>query len=101
MHHGEFNAGVTADDVIDPGGVAAVRPKLGLVLDLLGVADAAAGHARLLGLMRTVGLETTLAELGVDDLEPIVAEGFNPARAGNDPRRLTPEGLRAMLAGTQ
>jgi alcohol dehydrogenase class IV len=50
--------------------------------------------------MRAIALEATLAELGVDDLDPIVAEGFNPERAGNNPRRLTPETLRAMLAGT-
>lgn len=96
----EFNAGVTDDDVIDPGGVAAVRSKLALVLELLGVADAAAGRARLVDLMRAISLETTLAELGVADLDPIVAEGFNPERAGNNPRRLGPAVLRAMLAGT-
>ena len=50
--------------------------------------------------MRRLGLETTLAELGITDLDPLVAEGFNPARAGNNPRRLTPDVLRSMLAGT-
>lgn len=96
----EFNAGVTPDDVIDPGGVEAVRAKVALVLGLLGVADAAAGRGRLLDLMRAVSLETTLAELGIHDLAPIVAEGFNPERSGNNPRRLTPDVLRAMLAGS-
>ena len=97
----EFNAGVGAHDVLDPGGVKAVRAKLDIVLGLLGVADAAAGRRRLLDLMRRIGLETTLAELGITELEPIVAEGFNPARAGNNPRRLTPDVLRAMLDGTR
>ena len=96
----EFNAGVTSDDVIDPGGVEAVRAKLGIVLDLLGVRDAAAGRRRLLDLLDRISLEPTLADLGVAELDPIVAEGFNPQRAGNNPRRLTPEVLRAMLAGT-
>ena len=96
----EFNAGVTAADVNDPGGVEAVRDKVGLVLRLLGVDDPSAGRRRLLDLMRALSLETTLAELGIHDLEPIVAEGFNPERAGNNPRRLTPEVLHAMLAGT-
>ena len=97
----EFNAGVGPDDVLDPGGVAEVREKLEVVLGLLGVSDAPAGRRRLLDLMRRIGLETTLGELGVTDLEPIIAEGFNPARAGNNPRRLTPDVLRAMLAGTR
>ncbi|MEO5704051.1 MAG: phosphonoacetaldehyde reductase [Candidatus Limnocylindrales bacterium] len=96
----EFNAGVGPDDVQDPSGVETVRAKIAIVLQLLGVADAAAGRRRLLDLIRSVSLETSLAELGIDDLDPIVAEGFNPARAGNNPRRLTPEVLRAMLAGT-
>jgi alcohol dehydrogenase class IV len=96
----EFNAGVEPADAIDPGGVDAVRAKLDVVVELLGVAEAAAGRRRLLDLMRRIGLETTLGELGVTDLDPIVAEGFNPARAGNNPRRLTPDVLRAMLAGT-
>lgn len=96
----EFNAAVEAGDVIDPGGIEAVRAKLDVVLRLLGVPDAAAGRRRLVELMGRIGLETSLAELGVTDLDPIVAEGFNPARAGNNPRRLTPEVLRAMLAGT-
>lgn len=96
----EFNAGVGPDDVLDPGGVDAARAKLAVVLDLLGVRDAAAGRRKLLELMTRLGLETSLGELGVTDLDPIVAEGFNPARAGNNPRRLTPDVLRAMLAGT-
>jgi alcohol dehydrogenase class IV len=96
----EFNAGVEPGDVIDPGGVETVRAKIAVVLGLLRVPDAAAGRRRLLDLMRRLGLETSLAELGITDLDPIVAEGFNPARAGNNPRRLTPEVLRAMLAGT-
>ena len=50
--------------------------------------------------MRALSLETTLAELRITDLEPIVAEGFNPDRAGNNPRRLTPDVLQSMLAGT-
>ena len=97
----EFNAGVSGEDVLDPGGVDAARAKLQVVLDVLGVADAAAGRRMLLELMGRIGLETTLAELGITDLDPIVAEGFNPARAGNNPRRLTPDVLRAMLAGTR
>lgn len=96
----EFNAGATPDDVNDPGGVDAVQSKVALVLRLLGAADPAAGRRRLLDLMRAISLETTLAELGIHDLAPLVAEGFNPDRAGNNPRRLTPEVLHAMLAGT-
>ena len=42
-------------------------------------------------------LEARGHEVTVSDL---YAEGFNPARAGNNPRRVSPEVLRAMLAGT-
>ena len=96
-----FNAQVGATDVTDPGGVEAVRAKVDIVLRLLGARDAAEGRDRLLRLMRRIGLETSLAQLGVHDVDQIVAEGFNPDRAGNNPRRLTPEALRAMLLGAR
>lgn len=93
-----YNAAVGNDDVVDGGGVAAVRQKIGIILRLLGVPDAEAGRRRLLDLMVRIGLETSLAELGVHDADRIVAEGINPQRAGNNPRRITPEALFGILA---
>ena len=92
-----FNAAVGEADVADPRGVAAVQARIATVLALLGVREAEAGRDRLLELMRRLSLETTLAELGVRDIDVIVAEGLDPERAGNNPRRLTRVDLREML----
>lgn len=93
------NAAVGEDDCQDPRGVAAVRDRIAHILALLDVADAREGRERLLGLMRAIGLETSLAGLGITDRALIVREGFNPARMGNNPRRVTADALERILAG--
>ena len=93
-----FNAQVEQRDVNDPGGIEAVREKVNLVLELLGVDTPEAGCDRLRQLMERISLETSLAQLGIVDLDVILAEGFDPERAGNNPRRLSADSLRAMLA---
>ena len=50
--------------------------------------------------MDTVGLERRLSQLGIqttEDIELILAHGFNPERVKNNPRRLTKAVLRDML----
>ena len=95
-----FNAGVTEDDVLDPRGVAAVQERIARILELIGATDPEDGRRLLVERMERLGLETSLADLGVTDLDLIVSEGFNPARAGNNPRRLTPDALRLILGGS-
>ena len=92
-----FNAAVGEGDVADPRGVTAVQRRIATVLALLGVSEAEGGRRRLLELMRRLSLETSLAELGIRDLEVILAEGLSPERTGNNPRRLTRDDLREML----
>jgi len=57
------------------------------------------GAERLRGLLRRVGLKTSLRELGIDadGIEVCVREGYTPDRAGNNLRALNAESLRALL----
>ncbi len=46
------------------------------------------------------GLQTRLSQLGVnstEDIETIIANGFNPDRVTNNPRRVTKRDLRKIL----
>lgn len=49
------------------------------------------------GLMKDIGLETKLSQLGIYDLDLIIEEGFNRQRMKNNPRELTKKNLREIL----
>lgn len=93
-----FNAGLSEDDVADPRGVAHVRRMLSEIAGYLGASDAAGACSALESLMRESQLATRLGELGVRgaDIEGLV-EHMSLARAGNNPRRFTPEAARTLL----
>jgi alcohol dehydrogenase len=92
-----YNAAVTDDDVADARGAEWVRDSVQTLSAAIGGADADAAAARLLELMRAVSLETSLGALGIRDVDPIIAEAFNQ-RLANNPRRLTEEAVRGVLA---
>jgi alcohol dehydrogenase len=93
----EHNAQVSEADCQDPRGPGAVRDRIATILELLGVRSPREGRDRLLGLIREIGLETSLAELAIRNHDQILAEGFNPARMGNNPRSLSRDDLARML----
>lgn len=95
----EYNANVTADDCLHLRGADHVRATVHEIAALLGAAtihDAAQG---LRDLMTAIGLATRFRDTSVsrDGLETILTHGFHPDRVHNNPRRLTPDALRAML----
>jgi alcohol dehydrogenase class IV len=73
--------------------------RVGEILELLGAASPEDGRDRLVRVFASAGLAMRLGPLGVRaaDVERVVANGFNPQRAGNNPRRVTAPALRAML----
>lgn len=96
----KFNAGVTEEDTLDGRGAAWVQERLAEIAGLMGCdsPDAAAGEIR--QLTKQLGLETDLAKLGIigeAGLEVIVANGFNPQRVNNNPRRVTESHLWDLL----
>lgn len=93
-----FNARVGAADCQDRRGPAFVQRRLSDLYRLLGAADVATARTRLEDLISTVGLASQHA---VD--HPSAALGqlladTNPARLNNNPRRMTADDQRAMLA---
>ena len=49
--------------------------------------------------MNNIGLENKLSKLGINSAEDIelIAGSFNPARAANNPRKITEQALRKIL----
>jgi alcohol dehydrogenase class IV len=94
-----YNAAVSEADCLDPRGAEFIRQRMAELLALLAAGSPAEACAGIEDRMRRCGLETRLSELGLDGAarERIVDLGFNPDRVGNNPRRLDPAGLRAIL----
>jgi alcohol dehydrogenase class IV len=95
-----YNAAVEANDCLHPGGVAAVRRSMDELAQLLGASNATEAARLYRELAREIGLSLNPVELGIKtavDVETIVANGFNPQRVNNNPRRLTEEALRTIL----
>ncbi len=95
-----YNDGVEDEDVCDERGVGFVRTRIRELCEILGVDDAEGARVWLDDLMGQTGCPTRLSEVGmtVGDVEGIV-ENVNVERLANNPRRLTPEGIRNILQG--
>ena len=95
-----FNHGVDDDSVTDPRGAAYVQRRLHEIAAALGAASVPEAARWLDHLMDDLGLARTLPAVGVrtpEDVERIVAGGFNPQRMVNNPRRVSEHDLRDVL----
>lgn len=94
-----FNANVTEQDALDKRGVGYVRETIGEICCLLGGDNVVGARRKIDDLIEETGLQTRLSKLGLrnQDIETIVANGFDAARVRNNPRRLTKEALRGIL----
>jgi len=95
-----FNANVTDKDVVDKRGFGYVRKTINDICKLLGADSVGSAKATIDSLIFEIGLQTRLSRLGLrekKDIDIIVANGFNPARVGNNPRMLSKEDLREIL----
>jgi alcohol dehydrogenase class IV len=100
----EFNASVGDKDCLDERGPAYVRDTITEIAGLMGLADANRAAGAYDALMDEIGLSRDFRSLGIEsraDLETIIANGFNPQRVNNNPRRVTEAALREMLIGLQ
>lgn len=96
----EFNSQVDEQTCQDARGTDYVRQTINELLSLLEVEDMTAAEARLEGLLAAIGLENRLGAVGIvsdEDIDLIVANGFDPDRVKNNPRRLTEQDLRVLL----
>ncbi len=95
-----FNDGITDKDILDKRGVVYVEKTLKKLSTLIaGTPSVRVAASRLDQLLTEVGLERKLSELNIgrNDIELIIKNGFNPDRVKNNPRLLTREALRQIL----
>ena len=95
----EHNAGVTEADCVDHRGATAVRERIGAVLDAMGAADGADGRERFEALLARLGLATRLAGVGIASAaaRAAIVSSVNVERLANNPRRLAPAELAAIV----
>ncbi len=94
-----YNARVTAVDCQDPRGVEHVGGRIALIVELLGAADVSTACAKIESLLTELGVPSSLAAAGITDaaeLQELVAS-VNAERMSNNPRRLDPAALLALL----
>ena len=92
------NAAAGPEDVADPRGVEYVRRTTAELAQLLGARDEAEAAGNILKTMERAGLAPGLRTLGIDDVEVVVRDAFAPDRMRNNPRLLSEEALREILA---
>lgn len=95
-----FNDGVTSSDLLDARGVDYVRGVMGALCEMLACDDVREVSVMIGRRVEDLGLSMNLHDLGVkseEDRERIIANGFNPQRVNNNPRRFEVEDLRRIL----
>lgn len=95
-----FNAGVQEVDCLHPLGPEYVRDTMNELVALLGATDVPNAVQLYKDRMKEIGLSSDPRAFAIsrpEDIETIVANGFNPQRVNNNPRRLTENALRDQL----
>jgi len=94
------NSGVDESSCSDPRGPAAVRRRIGQIIELLGSATAEDASERLRSLIAAIGCPTRLDEVGVEEEHlPGLVDAVNLERLSNNPRAIDAEGMRRLLGG--
>ncbi|MFX1363510.1 MAG: phosphonoacetaldehyde reductase [Promethearchaeota archaeon] len=95
-----FNSNANEKDINDLRGVDFVKMTMNELISILGVSNFTDAKNKIKNLIKNIGLETNLGDLGIktqDDIEIIIKNGFNPERVKNNPRILTETQLREIL----
>lgn len=92
-----YNSELTKQDCLDKRGVDYVKKSIKEIVNLLGYNDEGQAQRGLSYLIKSIGLETNLGDLGISNLEVMIKEGFNHNRVRNNPRLLTENNLRNIL----
>ena len=93
----KYNYEVTVQDCNDDRGSEFVRKRIKDIVRILGCDTVDDACFKLNNLMKSIGMETSLAKAGIVDIETIVEHGFAPDRVANNPRLVTRENLRKLL----
>ena len=90
----EYNYQVSRDDCLDKRGSEFVRRRIEEIAGFLGAKDVKSGRRYLTGLMKNIGLPTKIDF----DMETVLKDAFTPERVANNPRLVTEDNLRRILA---
>jgi alcohol dehydrogenase class IV len=95
-----FNDGVTSKDVTDPRGPCQVRSAIREISELLGCQTAESARDRLTDLIRSLGLEVRLGDLGIRETADfeLLRDDVNLERLKNNPRALTAPDIEQLLS---
>ncbi|MCP6719464.1 MAG: iron-containing alcohol dehydrogenase [Patescibacteria group bacterium] len=93
----KYNYNVSDKNCNDKRGTKFIRQKIKKIIKLLGCNNIDDASTKIKSLMSVIRLETSLSKAGVNDIEIIVEQGFNPDRVVNNPRLLTKNNLRDLL----
>jgi len=96
----EFNYKVREQDILDTRGVKFVKKSMNELFSLIGASDSLESRELITQLMKDIGLETKLSDLGIKyehDVDLIIKHGFNPERVKNNPRKITEYQLRKIM----
>lgn len=95
-----FNADITHEDALDERGAEYVMKTINEICELLGTSSVSNASEKIDAIIHQIGLQTRLRPLGLrkkEDIEIIVANGFNAERMANNPRKVTEQALWKML----
>lgn len=94
-----YNSLVTEEDVTDVRGADYVRGTVAELVRLIGGVDAADACSRIETLMESLGLATRLAAIGISRSAALAAvvPNVNVERVVNNPRAVSPGGLRHLV----
>jgi len=84
-------------DCLDPRGEEYVKETIKELFFLLKSTNLKEAKEKLNGLMDSIALERKLSALGINNVNIIIEEGFNPERVKNNPRELKKETLKRIL----
>ncbi|HBE89682.1 MAG: hypothetical protein A3E37_04590 [Candidatus Andersenbacteria bacterium RIFCSPHIGHO2_12_FULL_46_9] len=95
----DYNSTVTAHDNNDSRGPAYVQHTLKRLFNLLSAQDAAEAQGHIKKLFRSIGLKTSLAELGIKSPQDIqkISSNVNNQRLANNPRAVTASSLLEII----
>tara|TARA_Y100000310_G_scaffold329947_1_gene400680 strand:- start:4572 stop:5666 length:1095 start_codon:yes stop_codon:yes gene_type:complete len=95
----KFNFQVDKESCNDNRGVEYVKKNIQELCKMLGSKTIYEAKEKITNLMKTIGLETKLSGLGINEfgIETIIKNGFAPERVKNNPRILTERDLRKIL----
>lgn len=95
----KYNSEVSDSDCNDSRGPEHVKDSIRRIIAMSSTESAGSWAEKFSGLLRSTGLKTTLRDLGInnDDQLQHIAENTNAERLGNNPRKITTEGLFHLL----